>query len=528
MKGNKKLRTYFLFVHYGMKDNFFDEKKKLENDLKYLCRILEPTDTWKGYAFVFLDHGFRELIRHTITPSDVLDLAKRFTNFLNSIKVPDKIKLVTVFELNTFIKQLEKDLPAKVKKKLSRFIVSSIEKSYYDGPKIVEAILRIANIGRNTPIFRFDDDVLFYGSRCKMTKRESDKQADNTRRQIMKLCQHYDNLCKDPKINYFIFSGSYCSPKFIKTAESDKNQSKNSDIHEFLNGFATRVVQLAETEAAFKKLPDINKINKNNPEDELRKIEVKISTKKAASFLKDLSSVGANPFRQVISGAGFCLSDGAILDLPPYSNMHQNVMWIDDHLKYALHHELRHFGFIRGTQQVARIKDIYFKQSRHLPDKKITLFDVRWHVRDYLPRLVLGCIADKWLRENEGLKQSFCNLSGKQVVDLFKNVPGTYTKYFIDNVGINSTSHTDFKKKLWELAYARLKEIIDLFGDNKYSETFLQLFILGPSQNTLHGKVWEELGFFTEFAPEGLNEAFKNYLLHIIKTSVIPKSIQVI
>lgn len=512
MAKNNERRTYFLFVHYGIKGGLDNNKKKLKKDLEYLGKILGPTDIWEGHAFVYIDLGFRELIRGVISTSEIIRLAEALVKFLTSITIPKNITPVTVLNLNTFIEELENVLPKDLLNKLYRFIVSGTEQSYYDGPKIVEAILRIANIGRNTPIFRFDDDVIFYGSRSKMSKKDQTNQEHDTRGQILKLCQHYDDLCKDSQINYFVFSGGYCDPAFIKMVESNKKQFDNSHISKFLNGYATRVVQLADTENAheeYKKLLGSKELNSLEPETVLNKVKVKISTKKIANFLNELSSVGANPFRQAISGAGFCLSDGAILDLPPFSNMRQNVMWIDDHLKYALHHELRHFGFKRGTQQIARSKDIYFNQSRHLPENPPTLGDVRWHMRDYLPRLILGCIADSWLRQNKNLKQSFVDLSNKKVDALLEGVPGTYAKYFIKNVGSDSISHTEFSKDLWKLAYIRLSEIIKLFSENKYNGTFLQLFILGPTEQTLHGTEWEKLGFFTEFAPKGLKEAFE-------------------
>ncbi|MEW6233563.1 MAG: hypothetical protein AB1566_14805 [Chloroflexota bacterium] len=93
------------------------------------------------------------------------------------------------------------------------------------------------------------------------------------------------------------------------------------------------------------------------------------------------------------------LSDGAILDLPPFSNFQSNVMWIDDHLKWELHKALGHFAEVKFAElwgaPVQRVKDVELVKDRVLAGQG----NLReYTLGSYIPTLLWGIIVDGWIR----------------------------------------------------------------------------------------------------------------------------------
>jgi len=124
-----------------------------------------------------------------------------------------------------------------------------------------------------------------------------------------------------------------------------------------------------------------------------------------------LTSIGAHPLHSVISGAMLCLSEGAILDLPPFSNFGINVMWIDDHLKYSLHRAMKHFtsgetlDLVPGLSD-ARMDDVTVTKARPpVSNLHKYIFDV------YLPTLLWGAVMDAWINSDPILKCRVASLS---------------------------------------------------------------------------------------------------------------------
>ena len=98
-----------------------------------------------------------------------------------------------------------------------------------------------------------------------------------------------------------------------------------------------------------------------------------------------------------------CLSEGAILDLPPFSNFMLNVSWIDDHLKYCLHRELRHLTTIELKIEPllsdAKLDPIMVQKGR------APISDLPSYVLgNYLPTLLWGTVVDAWITSNPLLK----------------------------------------------------------------------------------------------------------------------------
>lgn len=531
-------RRYFLFVHYDTKEeedfkwrgqhiHLLDRlTDRLKADLGYLAELLKPIkdtegEDWVGRAFLFVDPGWAKLLslyhnpamgvpafqlgaslqrihEHIYERLAIVDCPFNAgctnRNSVRFAQPPVPVQIVTARQLLDLLDILDRNIDDHNKHFCKPFLVGGVEKMRYDAPKVVEAVLRIANIGRQVPIFRFDDDVIFYGQReyprpcdgksdrCAKERESAMKEAQNS---ILKLCERYVKLSRNSKVHYFVFSGGYHQPHGASYQEDTRDLPAEKEVDNFdlINGFATRVVQLAE-------IP-------SSPEPQL-KMKATVKSVPVMMFLRSLCQFGANPFRQVVSGAGLCLSDGAILDLPPFSNMQVNVMWIDDHLKYSLHHELGHFDIHIGEVGHARVEGAIFRQSRY--STAPTYEDVAWHLKWYMPRLILGCVADSWLRRVKELKQSLTvglkKSNGTIDVDklrdikklLRSSVPHCYAHEFMDVLPGDSLQKDlqrkeEFQKKLWKLGVDRVRKLALEWGKSEYYGTFLECFINGKGSS---------------------------------------------
>jgi hypothetical protein len=541
METNSNERLYMVFIHYSVKEGIDYEwirqhkiviKDKhlidrLSNDICYLREVLSPQVDqngikWRGFAFIFLDPGWTSLLKieknwnlvrlilnlESIQKDIEDQLEESLQNSCRNTHTRERI--ITAGNLLDFLSMLASGTEGRFLlneskyEELYKMLVGGAPNLKYDAPKVIEAAIRIANIGSGIPLFRFDDDVIFYGQRsnCTDDNVRSDI-AKKTTESILRLCQRYQTVINNPRIRYFAFSGGYSTDfKKINTKCSD-----NENVLQLINGYSTRVLQLTE-------IPE--KLDVNNKKQ--METQGKISKTLVQAFLEDIVNFGANPFRQVISGAGLCLSDGAILDLPPYSNMQLNVMWIDDHLKFALHDELGHFGRWKRTHHhfPARVSEACFLQLRHdkINDSPyfFTYKMVKWHIEKYMLRLILGCIADSWLRKNTDIK--VCTRpynKSKYQSSIIDNVPHIYGKTYINVIpeGLDPNYNDDaniniFKQNLWQLGCDRVKELSICWGNDQYRSTFLGLFVHGPS----HEKFNEYGDFFPKGMQEGLNKAF--------------------
>lgn len=502
-------RLYSLFVHYSLKPSELNQEglpnrivltdrgsERLERDVEFLKKILAPKDGWHGFAFLFLDPGWKELLAITdrygpaVLIQAVMELQQTVDHLVLG-RVP--IRFVTAARLVKLLGILEQNAGGS-EDRFSHFLVGREDRFQYDSVKVIEAVIRIANFGRNIPILRFDNDVLFHeGS-------DRGRDLESVRKNILCLCRRYTELADHPDAHYFVFSGSYLPAKRIEAVQG----GSNFECDEALNGFATRVGQLAL-------LPETADLRQ----------PARLDLNAVREFLGTLWNVGANPFRQVISGAGLCLSDSAILDLPPYSNMREFVMWIDDHLKFALHHELRHFGQpgpdpTAATEhgplpRIGRVAEASFPQGRHpVAEGGFKLADVRWHTSEYLPRLLRGCIADKWLRENPRLKRPAGDFERARWLGFLRR--GEYATYFARTL----TSRTEeqarakIRGKLWRKARERLQEIVTLWAKPAFRGTFLHLIVVGPTGpdgGDSRFSHWQHLGFVPKICPGGLRQA---------------------
>jgi hypothetical protein len=526
VKGHADERLYLVCVHYALKSpedwewinrhltvKYDFVVPRLAHDLCYLRRVLRPRpgkdgQVWRGFAFIFLDPGWTSLLSQTPgafgmaalgadlnAAQSAIETRLDQSPILHGVSEPRRERVITAGNLLYLLDSL--DAAARGRgDTFYRLFAGGAQTLRYDAPKVVEAAIRIANIGRGIPLFRFDDDVIFHGRRSAAirTQEDPDSAADAEAENVLRLCGRYQDTLKDPLVRYFVYSGSYEAPVGQLGACPDNDPR-------LLNGFATRVLQLAQ-------LPE----QRNRRTEDTTEGTIRASVVEA--FLEEMVELGANPFRQVVSGAGLCLSDGAILDLPPYSNMHLNVMWIDDHLKYALHDELGHFGRWTRTHHTyeARVHEAHFPQLRHGRRAGGPLFtykDVRWHLQTYMLRLLLGCVADAWLRGRHEVKQATHSLSKDAYDALVQSVPHIYAGRFMEVLPggwepfPGKPSPEQFKEDLWRRGCQRLQRAVASWSDSLYEQTFLGLF----AQGAAHSRYEEFKEFLPAAMPEGLAKA---------------------
>lgn len=591
-KGSKN-RLFMIFNHYSLEEKSLDELiignklqselKKIERDIDYLYTLLEPKAGYKGFAYIFIEPGWPEALKFSQDETGNRNDWGRLLNRLGTLqgrldsllarkRYGDRIRFVTAHLFYDLLENLNKST---LGKNCYRFLAGEGKGLYYDGPKLIEAAIRIANIGRNIPTFRFDDDVIYYGHRYTEDRKKNYKYKEviaiKTMKNIRCLCRKYDELSNNSVVSCFLFTGHYggnkntkgfdkivdCFPSRILqlanidwkcdertlpfTLESRYRNALNEEIipSQLQSNFKETGYKLSQDSIVLVRKKNIEwiiydrvnqktySVKQKKGEDKLqvfhdRNITIPLdhspngSTKHCKEFLNRLIKLGANPYNQVISGAGLCLCDSAILDLPPYSNMRQNVLWIDDHLKYALHHELRHFGYDRETSRIGRISSAKFKQMRFRKrDKKPNFDDVKWHVQKYIMRLILGCVVDSWLRADDVLKDADLEwYSYKKEVERLKKdkkLPGYYTQRFQDVLlgGWGEEDKIKIKNELWRIAKERLDKFITEFtdkSDSLFKWTFFDLYIMGYDSYPHLG----ETGILPDHMQFGLKQVVSN------------------
>ncbi|PWU12328.1 MAG: hypothetical protein C5B49_16520 [Bdellovibrio sp.] len=422
--------SYVLYSHF-----FFFEKQDFETFVKsaesqtvelkglevlrrYLpeLRRLLTAPGSEGYLVIYYACGLKQFLegvqkgmRSREMPDKYPELrfakafSERFNRLLVSAQLGERIRFITSLDLGVVLDRV--NVPSA--EALQHFVLGDKPDMRYDIPKIPEAILRLRLLGSGAPVFRVDQDVIF---------REDDQRLDETGlfSAVGSCLKAYEGRLRDTNVSTFVFSASY------NTRVLTELQPKTERFAAWGWAFATRmhpalVVRLDEIER-------ICKLEKKSEKDaawstyvesalndklicqwyglnesRFRKRELQVD------FLKGLVEVGAHPTTSVISGAFLCLSDGAILDLPPFSNFRRNVMWIDDHLKYSLHREMQHFTSdkldLRPGLSYSRLDAAMVTKARpNVVDLPAYVF------ASYLPTLLWGTIMDDWIAPNPVLK----------------------------------------------------------------------------------------------------------------------------
>lgn len=261
----------------------------------------------------------------------------------------------------------------------------------YDAPKVVDAILRIRAMEHPLPVFRIDQDVLFPvsvderahtvrnlapGPRRQEWSRQLSRALDESLALFRKI---NDNA----HIGRNIFSCQYVYPSF--------EDSITGALESWGRGFATRIdpvrsIARPEQLVAPERFYGIA-------------WNERAHTWRLGTSRMGLTAIGAHPLDSVISGALMYLSAGLLVDLPPVSVAGRPVLWIDDHLRWALHKALGHlegmprdlWGHIGNgiRPSVAKWRDVSIATD--------------WN---YMLTLLRGCIFDRWISASDFPKLS--------------------------------------------------------------------------------------------------------------------------
>lgn len=284
-----------------------------------------------GLVYVFIADGYQAILAGK-EPWRALDRERRLRRmFARHIGAAGatKFQIVGTRELTPTLAALARLAGPQ----LARLLLGGGRRMYYDSPKFVEAVIRLARGFRPEPIFRFDADVMV------------NEQAVQNLRGFHRRLQER---------GLYFFSGGYaCYPPTM-------NQKR------LLNDYAVRVHHLS---------------------DRCRGRYV-VNEPVAERFLDELQQVGADQRCQVISGAGLCMSFQAIFALPPFANVGGQIVWIDDHLKRRLHEQVGQLDHNRNC----RCSKANFLQHRY--PAGVASGDVKWARNQYLPRLARGSVMD--------------------------------------------------------------------------------------------------------------------------------------
>jgi hypothetical protein len=445
---------YVLYSHYSLheKEDFDVYKKKKgrvkANDLKGVSNLISyfrglkellSAPGHEGLLMLFYAKGFEQfldakgprvsqkdqkvLIRSSMELRFAATVAKLVYSELVKAKLADRIRFITALDLGIIIGRVNEIFSGKFR----MYFVGSERGIRYDSPKLVEAILRLRGLGNGVPVLRIDQDVIFGD--------ENKSKGDlGLFKAVACSVQAYELRLKEPSVSTFLFSASYNtrslevilkpeeSPKEIKQVAAPRSSDDRFQVFKaWSQAFATRVhpailVDRKGIEKAYSYIlqdpqredDEWNEYIKSNLDPSICGAYYGL---KANSLEADDESgmikIGAHPLFAVISGALLCLSEGAILDLPPFSNFRNNVMWIDDHLKYSLHRAMRHFtsGEKRNLNLVepglsdARLDNVMVTKDRpkvkNLPG---------YTLGSYLPTLLCGSIMDSWITVDSVLK----------------------------------------------------------------------------------------------------------------------------
>lgn len=490
---------YVLYSHYPEGSDLEHYRRGTSPDqlegVQYLVRHfrgLRGMLTWPGYEgllVLFYAPGFAKCLdgiangksaKDLVRDHEELRFARAVDDYVQEVMKKDfketvpRLRFITALDLHKVFGRMKN---SNVAQWLRSWIVGDVGDSEgvrYDSPKIVEAIVRLRLLGTGVPVFRVDHDVLF--------RREEnwDKKNLEFSSTIGSCLTAYQLKRDSPNLSSFLFSASYDHQALLDPDEANK-------FHTWSRAFATRVypaltvrkdlmdealesIQLGESVAdAWDSYAD-----KSFNQSLARRFFGLESEGIKTSEVKGIGKIGAHPMASVISGAMLYLSDGAILDLPPFSNFYLNVSWIDDHLKYCLHRELRHLSPIklRVVGSETRPKNImtYSKLDNVIVQKagrKIQKDLRKYILDDYLPTLLRGTIMDAWITHEPLLKFRPEDLSEEAHAAWHKIprekqsaavLPSALQKA-LEECNFGPNEKRDLRQKLFEAALRRINEV---------------------------------------------------------------------
>ena len=335
-----------------------------------------------GLIYVYVDTGTRQILHNIFRGDEKINID------INELAFEHTVRNILKLAAHQALKELSKDKtfdPAAAPKfqfiglphlasliaslyRMDRDLVENLagrdrdrDNFTYDAPKFVEAVIRLARDSDNEyPILRFDQDV------------EVNEDALDI---LLAKIKNSDIR------GYSFFSGGY----------------GRSGISDPVNDYAVRCHWLANTRKYPNKPPyhlvqngehflrDIGEFGATSLPNS-KKVSTSVAMKNYLAELPEGNRSTNRDNEQVISGAGLYMSNRAILRLPPFMNLKNNIVWVDDHLKRRLHEVL---GDLARTQ-LEHVDESLFHQERY-PDG-IEKDNILWAQDTYFYRLISGCI----------------------------------------------------------------------------------------------------------------------------------------
>lgn len=394
--GHEGLLVLFYAPGY---ERFLEGLTRREDDA-YLLAERHPGESEESYEE-------REHLRFAKTVAECVQRK------LQAERLADRVRFLTSFDLRVILGRVNTILT----EQFQQFFIGPRRGIRYDAPKVMEAILRLRVLGNGIPVLRLDHDVIFRGT----NKAIGDLGLFKA---VACAVRAYQLRLAQPTVSTFLFSASYNSRDLLYPSP------ERSRFEAWARAFATRIYPALVADP--KKIRRICKRSEKQQDVAWKRYvetDAYLDDTLARRFyglkedeaglepdgMSGLTSIGAHPLYSVISGALLCLSEGAILDLPPFSNLGFNVMWIDDHLKYSLHRAMNHFtsgetlDIDRGLGD-ARMDNVTVTKAR--PDVKNLpsyIFD------SYLPTLLWGTVMDAWITDDSILKLRVSSLGPEEL-----------------------------------------------------------------------------------------------------------------
>ncbi len=561
MSGGKHYTTpvrYVLYSHYG-KDDGSDRRAYVESGkdrscipdlpgVKYLVshfrglRELLTAPGHEGALVLFYAPGYREFLDGEARGRDpdallqgepalqfARDVQDHVRQELDRAQLADRVRFITPLDFHVMLGRVN----AKFADKFTSLLVGDAEGTRYDVPKVPEAVLRLRMLGSGVPVLRLDHDVIFRGDNALLGDLHLFKA-------VACAMRAYDRRLSETSISTFLFSASYNDrPLLYPEVEPIRFVAWG-------RAFATRVYPslIADRTAMLeaKRLTEeqdagttagtgqqhTSPVAGAGGEDTTpweAYVVAHLDEALACRFyglvpadgtpvagpatplrvdgVSGLTSIGAHPLHAVISGALLCLSEGAILDLPPFSNMSQNVMWIDDHLKYALHRAMDHFTSGESERlepglRDARMDGVAVTKGRSPIGANL----VEYVFNSYLPTLLWGTVLDAWICQYPILKCRRDSLTSQEDRDAWARADASPDKAplprrLLEALHTGSFSELggqaqEFRSELVDTAVKRISEVQRLWSALVTTDgrpSFASLWATGTVEKTL-GPDW--------------------------------------
>lgn len=406
------------------------------------------------------------------------------------------VRVITVKELSEIVNNLRGDRQGDEALRWRRFFVSDQKAILYECSKVVEAIIRLRHIGSGIPVLRVDADVLDTLVEQEEQKRATPEKsltltgpnretgADWLAKMLKRAKENHGHCVASTDVYLFVSSGGYRDEgEKIRGREQEKTPLPQGFM-QWATAYSTRLYPalLARKELLEHSIKQPLEEFAGLVERELAFYDnvargfYGLDSAEDAGIIK----LGAHPRIAVISGSLFCLSDSAILNIPPASNFQKNVVWIDDHLKYALFTDLGQVGqkeievpsFVDEKRKrilTARIPHCYLPKGR----QEIRNFGI-YTLGTYLPSLLRGIIMDSWIYKKS------------------KSRPNTKTgaltgalRLALARGWFPERDRNELRDKLKHLAFERIKAVLkewSLLGGEK-GETFASIWVKGIVQD---------------------------------------------